>query len=148
MGAPASYLKLEELSGSPFVQVITWVREWLLRGSRGFRLGVLAGRVTLGWVQIVLQSLGQLCSSQCSQGTVGVSSGRLCTETPFAYLSLESQLVASIIAPTAINSSNIGPVMSSDSTSDSRWSSCLCKHKSHSWQGHAWTSYLGRFSLF
>lgn len=146
VGAPASYLKLEELSGSPFVQVITWVREWLLRGSQGLRLGVVAGRVTLGWVQIVLQSLGQLCFSQ---GTVGVSSDRLCTETPFAYLSLESPLVASIIASTAINSSNIGPVMSSDSTSNSRWSSWLCKHdKSHSWQGGVCTSHLGRFSLF
>lgn len=106
----------------PFVQIITWVREWLRRGSQGFRLGVVAGRVTLGWVQILLQSLGQLCSSQCSRGTVGVSSDRLCTETPFAYLSLESLLVALIIASTAIKSFNLGLTMSSDSTSDNRWS--------------------------
>lgn len=129
VGAPASYLKLEELSGSPLCTGHHLGKGVAPQGLTRVHTG---GCCRLGWVQIMLQSLGKLCFSQCSQGAVTDCALRLLLPT----CSLNN----------SFNSFNIGPAISSDSTSNSRWSFWLCKHdKSHSWQGDAWTSYLGRF---
>lgn len=57
------------LDSPPFVQATTSSQVAFPQGSDR---GLVAGRETLGWVEVILQSLCQLFSFQCSRATGGI----------------------------------------------------------------------------